>query len=83
MTTQNNLLSHTVRRSTAPNLARAGLLALAAGLVAFVAWSAERPVPTRASGPYFLVKTYPNPAPEANDEFGNAVAWLRLMATCW
>ena len=76
MPSLNNPHLYAGARRAALHLARAGVLALAAGVLALLGWSAQRPVSIRASGPYGLVKTYLNPLPDANDEFGNAVAWL-------
>jgi hypothetical protein len=55
---------------------RATLLALAVGVLALLLLAARQPSPLPATSTYSLVKTYLNPSPADNEEFGNAVAWL-------
>ncbi|MEP7356253.1 MAG: FG-GAP repeat protein [Anaerolineales bacterium] len=54
---------------------RRRLLALA---VAVAGWALSAPTPpaVQADPPYAILKTYANPNPAADEEFGNAVAWL-------
>ena len=53
-------------------LVRSTLLVFAALLLL----SGPQAAPARASSLYGLLKTYSKPAPAANEQFGNAVAWL-------
>jgi hypothetical protein len=69
------------RGSTAPRLAaRLGMGALAlAGLAAALVWlAALRAASPAQAGPptYAVIQTYPNPAPNADEEFGSSVRWL-------